>query len=143
MDEGSRSQKDGMHPEPGHELRDVRSRPIVGFCLGLLLLVALSLWLTRVLFNYFAVRESNASSSLRSQVSGKPQLPPEPRLQVMPVQDRRQIATSEENMLHSYGWVNQSSGIVRIPIDKAMQLIVERGLPAAPNSEEKAVRRSK
>ncbi len=58
------------------------------------------------------------------------------------MQDRKQIATSEENILHSYGWVNQSSGIVRIPIDKAMQLIVERGLPAVPNSEEKKAARS-
>ena len=31
-------------------------------------------------------------------------------------------------MLHSYGWVDQQAGIVRIPIDRAMTLLTERGL---------------
>ncbi len=32
--------------------------------------------------------------------------------------------------LHSYGWVDQKAGVVRIPIDRAMTLLLQRGLPA-------------
>ena len=35
----------------------------------------------------------------------------------------------EETELHSYGWVNQGTGIVRLPIDRAKELLLERGLP--------------
>jgi len=121
-----------------HELRDVTFRPIVGFCIGLFLLVALCFWVTRTMFNYFAAREAK-SASIPSLVKERPQLPPEPRLQVLSAQDREQVRTAEESVLHSYGWVNPLSGIVRIPIERAMQLIVERGLPPVPAVEEKKV----
>jgi hypothetical protein len=137
MDENSRHRDDGGHPEIHHELRDVTIRPIVGFCIGLFLLVVFSFWVTRVIFNYFAAREAKSASSTPNLVKERPQLPPEPRLQVLPVQDLQRIRAAEENVLHSYGWVNQQSGIVRIPIERAMQLIAERGLPSIPASEEK------
>src|SRR5207247_4662310 len=40
----------------------------------------------------------------------------------------------EEQTLNSYGWVDQQNGVVRIPIDRAMQLIAERGLPTRPQT---------
>lgn len=136
MDENKRRLEDRVHQQTRHELRDVTVRPIVGFCIGLLLLVAFSFWVTRVLFKYFAAREAKVASTL-SLVEARPQLPPEPRLQVLPVQDLKQIRDAEESILHSYGWVNQRAGIVRIPIERGMQLIAERGLPSLPTSAEK------
>lgn len=35
----------------------------------------------------------------------------------------------EDEVLHTYGWVDRSAGTVRIPIDKAKDLLMERGLP--------------
>jgi hypothetical protein len=35
----------------------------------------------------------------------------------------------EEAWFHSYGWLDKDAGLVRIPIDRAMSLIAERGLP--------------
>lgn len=138
MDENSRHVEDGVYQEIRHELRDVTFRPIVGFCIGLFLLVAFSFWVTRVMFNYFAAREAK-SAWTPSLVKERPQLPPEPRLQVLPALDLKQIRAAEERILHNYGWVNQQSGLVRIPIERAMQLIAERGLPPVPASEEKKV----
>jgi hypothetical protein len=40
--------------------------------------------------------------------------------------------TQEEIQLNSYGWVDQKAGVVRIPIERAMQLVAQRGLPARP-----------
>ena len=40
----------------------------------------------------------------------------------------------EEQTLHSYGWVDQQAGVVRIPIDRAMELLAQRGLPTRPQA---------
>jgi hypothetical protein len=41
---------------------------------------------------------------------------------------------NEDNTLESYGWVDQNAGIVRIPIEQAIDLVVQRGLPVIPES---------
>jgi hypothetical protein len=40
------------------------------------------------------------------------------------------LRAREEGVLESYGWVDQKAGIVRIPIEEAMRLLAERGLPS-------------
>jgi hypothetical protein len=57
-------------------------------------------------------------------------LPAEPRLQTRPLDDLAAIRADDERRLKSYGWVDESQGIVRIPIEAAMRMIAERGLPA-------------
>jgi hypothetical protein len=57
-------------------------------------------------------------------------LPPVPRLQQFPRVEFFDFRRSEESLLREYGWMNKSEGIVHIPIDEAMRLTVERGLPA-------------
>ena len=61
-----------------------------------------------------------------------PQLPPEPRLQAEPGQELRQYRGQQEQLLNSYGWVDRSAGVVRIPIDRAIELLAQRGLPSRP-----------
>ena len=56
-------------------------------------------------------------------------LPPEPRLQVSAPKDLKQYKAAQEEILNSYGWVDQKAGIVRIPIDRAMDILVQKGLP--------------
>jgi hypothetical protein len=57
---------------------------------------------------------------------------PPPNLQTRPVQDFEAFRAREDSVLGSYGWVDKEAGTVRIPIDEAMRLLVERGLPPAP-----------
>jgi len=48
------------------------------------------------------------------------------------------LRQQQSEKLNSYGWVDRSNGIVRIPIDRAMDLIASRGLPAAPTNAPRA-----
>lgn len=41
----------------------------------------------------------------------------------------RQFRQSEDDAMRSYGWVDRNAGIVRIPIDRAKELLLERGIP--------------
>ncbi len=47
-------------------------------------------------------------------------------------QDVAELHEREDLLLGHYSWVDESKGKVRIPIDRAMQLIAQRGLPVAP-----------
>ena len=65
--------------------------------------------------------------------NAEPRLPPEPRLQSYPRTDLYEFRTGMEQKLHSYGWVNKDAGTVHIPIERAMDLLIERGaLQSAP-----------
>ncbi|MGH7961634.1 MAG: hypothetical protein ACRERD_07365 [Candidatus Binatia bacterium] len=120
-----------QNPDVTHEHSDVDVRGILMFALMLFAFAVVTLVLVWWMFDYFAVREAR-SDRPRSLLAGSPgeSLPPEPRLQVSPSQDMQTMRAAEDALLNSYGWVDQQAGIVRIPIERAMQLLAERGLPA-------------
>jgi len=72
-------------------------------------------------------------------------MPPEPRLQGMPghltdpQQDLRDKLKADNDANKKLSWVDQKAGIAQIPVQDAMQLIVEKGLPAVtpPPAEKK------
>ncbi len=60
---------------------------------------------------------------------------PNPNLQMNPRADVVTFRAREDEELNSYGWINRTSGVVRIPIERAMELIAQRGLPTRTNTE--------
>ena len=62
-------------------------------------------------------------------------VPPAPRLEIHTEGHWRVFRDAEKTRLSSYGWMDRNTGAVHIPIDRAMDLIAERGvgpLPQAP-----------
>jgi hypothetical protein len=47
-------------------------------------------------------------------------------------QDVADLHAREDLLLDNYTWVDQSKGTVRIPIERAMEIIAQKGLPVAP-----------
>ena len=56
----------------------------------------------------------------------------QPRLEVDERRQLNDIRLQEESTLHRYQWADEKAGVVRIPIERAMDLIVQRGLPTRP-----------
>jgi hypothetical protein len=54
---------------------------------------------------------------------------PQPQLETRPGITLEAVRATEERRLHSYGWVDRNAGVAHIPIERAMQLLLERGLP--------------
>jgi len=54
---------------------------------------------------------------------------PEPQLETNERTELNRIRLREEDILSTYDYVDKNSGTVRIPIDRAMELLVQRGLP--------------
>lgn len=101
-----------------HEMTDARPRPILAFTAGVLAALVLSLIVTWWLFRLMASATAPAGGVAAARTE-----PPAPRLQVTPSQDLESIRAAEIDRLSSYGWVDRRAGTVRIPIDRAIDLI--------------------
>jgi len=64
------------------------------------------------------------------QVPGNTTRPPFPRLQISPALDLKTFREREDLELNTYGWIDKTAGVVRIPVARAMDLLLQRGLPA-------------
>ena len=62
--------------------------------------------------------------------------PPLPRLQAAPEVELRALRAEFDERLSTYGWVDQSAGIAHIPIEEAMTLLLEQGLPETTGAED-------
>lgn len=115
----------------GADRQDLNERAVWLFAAALMavtLAAGLVLWL---LFGYFSTREAAQGQAQFPLGAGRqPRLPPEPRLQANPPADLDRFRAEEDALLQSFGWVDRAAGIARVPIDEAMTLILERGLPA-------------
>jgi hypothetical protein len=46
-----------------------------------------------------------------------------------PADEYQALRQHEDEVLNHYGWVDQKAGVVRLPIDKAMDILAKRGFP--------------
>jgi hypothetical protein len=124
--------------QPGYETSDANVRSLFKSGLAFIGLGVLAQILMWFLFNVLNHEAKVNEPKLSPLATNQLQIPAEPRLQAKVVGDDRtnqpfdsldikeEFFASEEQTLHSYGWVDKSAGVVRIPIDRAMELMVEK-----------------
>ena len=128
-------------PEPtsirtSYELSDLKPGNIALFGIILAVTIILSVIATYLLFDAFRALDRRGQPPV-SPLSFSPQPIPEPRLTVNPGQDLKTMRAAEDGLLNNYGWVDQEKGIARIPIEDAIQILAQKGLPARQQSSEK------
>jgi len=109
------------------EKSDLDPKYVAWFAVGLavaLFVAGVVVWLA---LGAFSAREDRAQMA-PALVQPQNTLPPEPRLQISPESDNRSYIEREKQQLGQYGWIDRDKGIVRIPIDRAMDLLIERGI---------------
>jgi hypothetical protein len=119
---------------PGFEESDVNVVAVGKFGIALLLVTILAMALLIGVFNYFKSQEGGEAVSVDPT-----KVFPEPQLEKTPIPHLKEVREAEDQVLNSYGWVDQQKGVVRIPIAKAMDMVVAKGLPvraAAPPAAE-------
>lgn len=123
-----------------HETRDIDVALIAKLlALGV---VVTAVVLVAVFWLFGSIRDrEEAADPVLSPYAANPSPFVGPRLQPDPPADLRAIRAHEEQILDSYGWTDRERGLVRIPIERAMELLLERGLPVAtgPATEEPGV----
>lgn len=103
--------------------RELSLRAIVGFTVGLLVLVALSALAMWGLTGWLRTRSVAGDPPLPAlREARQPQEPPGPRLQTEPFRDLAGLRASEDEILEGWAWENESAGFARIPVDRAIDL---------------------
>jgi hypothetical protein len=116
----------------GHEPSEINLRGLL--VVGVVIIVV-GVVTSAALYGMFVFFQSRPAGERPPSALGLPQpSPPAPRLQTDPVADWQTLQATEEAALHSYSWADRNAGKVRIPIDRAIELLVQRGLPVAPGS---------
>src|SRR5712664_1224970 len=134
------------HPTPnqpinhdGFEQEDLSSRSALYFLAGLVL-VGLVVYLIvfgmyRFLDSYETAHQPPLSPMVTPQADTRTVTPenaetfPQPRLEENERTQLRSFIEDQDRKLATYDWVDKDRGTVRIPIDRAMELIAQRGLP--------------
>jgi hypothetical protein len=128
-----------------YEARDLNPRAVVWFTVGLAILAVLVLIAMAGLMRLLS----------RGELPGQGVVPPgrtsiiaidrspQPDLQVSPIQDLQRMRSIEDAQLRNYGWIDRQAGIAAIPIERAMELLAERGLLKVHVPEKKAVQDTK
>jgi hypothetical protein len=117
----------------GHQGSEINLRMVTWTTIGLVISVIVVCLTVGGLFSLF--KRQYASESPPG-ISTANRLPPAPRLQTNPTADLQQFLEAENVKLNSYGWIDKSAGVIRIPIDRAMDLSAQRGLPARDDDQQ-------
>jgi hypothetical protein len=122
MDHPSEHQTNGV----GHETREVSVPFIFASLTALIIGAFLAALLAVGIFQFFKATykpDEKAKESIQ-------QVPPEPRIEEYPAEQLQGIRSREDHILSSYALIDKDHGIVRVPIDKAIDMLAEKGLPS-------------
>ena len=123
-----------MSANAGYERSDAQLKPLVLFAVALALVVAAALWIVSAMESGF--ERAHMSKSEAHPLEGLRERPAGPALQSDPTMEIDEHERWESDLLGEYGWIDRENGVVRIPIERAMLLTVERGLPRPGSGEE-------
>jgi hypothetical protein len=136
---------DGQNEEMDFEREDLGAKPIFTFLLSLTIGCVLVAVVLRGLYSYLDTYEGRhqpvqnplalpTTADTRIVEQGDIKKFPQPRLETDETTEINNFRMQQEQTLNSYGWVDQSAGVARIPIDRAMALLAQRGLPTRPQA---------
>jgi hypothetical protein len=129
------------------EREDMNVRAVFAFLAGLAVICVLAYFILIGVYHYLDAYQRANQPAQNPLVAAKPETGkptraetkaeikkdfPEPLLEEDEGGQLNSERLKEEQQLNSYGWVDEKSGVVRIPIERAMELMAQRGLPTLP-----------
>jgi hypothetical protein len=131
---------DIVNRETQHEKSDVNVRALAWAVVIFVIFAALTHLLLYAQFRLYARHFRNEASQPLTMMGAPSKIPATPRLQPFasdtlppnantPVTDMEEMRVATDKSLNTAGWVDKQKGVVRLPINVAKQLVVQRGLP--------------
>jgi hypothetical protein len=121
-----------------HEESDINVRAIIWFVVvlgGVVLSMNVSMWGMFKVLQHFE-RKNEPYVTPLARPAGE--TPPEPRLQTVPWTDLHTFRAEQERSLHGYGWVDEKLGVAHVPIAKAKEMLLQKGIPVRPELAEES-----
>ncbi len=129
-----------VNAETRHEESDVNVRALLWAVVIFVIFAGVTHLVLYLQFHAYARYFRNETSQPLTMMPRPSSVPAAPRLQPFPandlppnvstpVKDMAEMRIAEDEAMNKAGWVDQQKGVVRLPIDVAKQLVVQRGLP--------------
>ncbi len=112
--------------ELGYEETDVAYKKVLPWIVALFGFLGVSSVVAFVMYGILVPKEPEPNASTFPPAESR-RKPPEPIVQGNPIEDMQKFRAAEEKSLTRYSWKDKNAGIVRIPVDKAMELFAARG----------------
>jgi hypothetical protein len=144
------------HPNPGHsgdetgfEREDLSSRGVFAFMIGLGVVGVIIYFIIIGMYSFLDKYERSQMATASPLVTSKGAMSRvvtqdyvdqrfkengAPMLETNERGQFRDFLMNQEKELNSYGWVDEKAGVAHIPIERAMELIVQRGMPVYSQS---------
>jgi hypothetical protein len=136
-----------MHNDDvAHEHSDINIQALVWSIVVMFAVVAGTAVLMALLFNFLEGQAEARDPKLSPLARPATEMPkttnaspffggaPDPKLMTGEPTHLGEVRAAEQGQLHGYAWVDEASGVARIPIDEAKKLMLERGLPVRPDA---------
>ncbi len=118
-----------------YESSEVSVKQLFGFAAGVVVLVLLGVLGSVLVFHVF--KEHTPMGPPASPFDDARKLPPDVRLQTAAPIDLQHYRDEQDKILNEYRWVDPKAGVVRIPVDRAMELLLQKGYPVRNGSASK------
>jgi hypothetical protein len=116
--------------------RELNLRAILGFGGGVVAVTLLSLvvmWWMSTSFKRQEEAKDHPPSPI-AEATLDP-IPPGPRLQATPPRDMDELRNLDREALTTYGWVDKSGGVARIPVERAIQILADEAAKSHPGEK--------
>ncbi len=122
------------HADAAHERSDVKPGMIVAFVVALVVVTVVVMLILAMIMRGFSGVEKDEEKLRPDLFKDEIGQFPQPRSQETPRTDLARFREAERKITDTYGWVDGKAGIARIPVDRAIDILSERGLPKGRNT---------
>ncbi len=112
-----------------HEANRLRVRDLAWFAAALAGVTAVVLVLLTFVMRGFSREEKQLESLALPRFAGDTGEYPAPRIQADPSTELARMKKEDLGRLNNYGWIDRKAGAAHIPIDRAMDILAQKGLP--------------
>lgn len=160
MNHDTHSVKSNGHAD--YERKDISVNGVVIFLVGIAALVVISYFVVDVFYHvlekHFEAQQTPVSPLVTNAQQDTRRIPPQygedyakylkesfpaPQLETDERTQLNEVRLREEDILSTYDYVDKNAGTVRIPIDRAMDLLAQKGLPVLPQTGSAAAQNAK
>ena len=117
-------------PRQRHESRDINIWAIGKVGIGLIVTTIASILIVLGVFRFLEVQYAAQPPAQPALIQDARQLPPEPRLVPNEPETLQEVRTAEDQILNGYSWTDQQHTQVKIPINQAIDKVLQKGLPS-------------
>jgi hypothetical protein len=117
------------NPDVAHEEADINIRTVLTFAVGLAIVVMIAAGLMGIMFRVLSNQAAARDPQVSPLAPPSGQQPQAPRLLTNEPGYLSKFRAEETRNLEGYGWVDQTAGVARVPIEEAKKLLIQRGLP--------------